>query len=349
MANERIGRMDSYGFAAETTRMTAQAAPDCWYPRLSGVIEDKQEKDIVEAAVGHIGKVNYGRNVKSWSEGTFEGLITDIDFGWILGALFGAYPSPAAVGGETLVVDHIFPVTNTNLHQSLTVFKREGSIGTRKFAGCCIESLSISYQKDQVLRFSMDVKGKPGATDTDTVTITSNNIFTPSNFTFKTAATAITTALTQTALTAASEVVVESCDITFEKNLSLHWNDGVPYIILNGPMGITGTVTLLHTDSTYLDLDAGTTNKALRFELVNSTTIGSASNPTLTLDVISAIIKDYEKKEELSEAATQTFGFEAQYSPECAELAVATLRNTRDAGYSDTSSTSPSISPSPSS
>lgn len=334
MANERIGRMDSYGFAAEGTRMTAETTPDCWYPRIAGVIEDKVEHDIVEAAVGTISKYQTSRVVKSWSEGSFEGLLTDVDFGWILGALFGAYPTVTAVGGETLVKDHIFPVTNTNLHGTLTVFKREGAIGTRKFAGCAIEKLSINFVKDKILSFSMDVKGKAGVADTDTVTLTANNYFTPSMFTFKTAALAATTALTQTALTSASEVIIQSATLNFEKNLMIQWNDGVPYLICNGPLAINGTITLLHTDATYHDLDAGDVNKALRFDLIGTTTIGSASKPTLTIDLLSCILKDYSKDEPLSDFAQQTFGFEAMYSTDCAEIATATLRNTRTTQYS---------------
>jgi hypothetical protein len=179
----------------------------------------------------------------------------------------------------------------------------------------------------------MDVKGKPGAADTDTVTITSNNLFTPSMFTFKYAALAATTALTQTALTNASETIIQSANLNFEKNLLIQWNDGIPYLIANGPLGINGDFTLLHTDATFHDFDLADVNKALRFDLLHTTTIGSAVKPTLTFDILSAVLKDYSKDEPLSDFTQQTIGFEAQYAADCAELAVATLRNTRVTQY----------------
>lgn len=334
MANERVGRLDQYGFAAEGTKLTAEAAPDCWYPRLSGVIEDKYQKDIVDSAMGTIAKTTMARTVKSWSEGSFEGHITDIDFGWVLGALFGAYPAVTAVAGETAVKDHIFPVTNTNNHSSLTVFKREGAIGTRKFAGCCIENLSINFVKDKILSFSMDVKGKAGAADTDTTTYTVNNVFVPSMFTFKIAAVAATTALTQTALTNAAELPISEATLNFEKGLLIEWNDGAPSLILNQTMGINGSFTLLHTDATYHDFVSGDTNKSLRFDLTHTTTIGNAVKPMLTFDILSAVLNDYSKDEPLADLAKQTITFEAQYAADCAEIAVATLRNTRTSAYS---------------
>ena len=344
MANERIGRLDSYGFAAESTKGTAEGSPDFWYPRVSGVIEDMYEKDIVESAMGTISKNNLQRTVKSWSEGSFEGLIEDNKIGWLLGAVMGAYPSVSAV--ESGVADHEFTVSNTNNHQSLTIFKREGSIGTRKFSMCCVENFSINYVKDQILRFSMDVKGKASASDTDTVSIDTGNVFVPAMFTFKVANIASTTAGTQSALTNAAELVVRDANLNIAKNLIIEWNDGVPTGIYNGPFEVSGDFTLLHTDATYHDIVAANTNKALRFGLLHTTLIGAASYPTLNFDVLSAILESYDKSEDLDDMSLQTIGFQGMYSTDCAETLVATLRNTRDIDYSGASSPSPSQSPS---
>ena len=332
MANERTGRLDLYGFSHEGTRGTAEASTDVWYPRLSGVIEDKVDKEILDQADGHIGRSKLQKTVKTHSEGSFEGPIETVNFGWLLGPLFGAHPAPTEVE-EGTVADHIYPVQNDSTHNTLTIFKKEGAVGVRKFGYSMIETMTIEYVKDQVLRFTMDVKGKPGVDDTDTPAFSTDKVFSPANFEFKYATTGASVADTQTALTSASEVILESASLTFEKELIVRWNDGVPYFIGNGTMAISGDIQLLHTSDTYRDFVEGETNKAFRFDLVHGDTIGAASKPSLKFDLMEAAMIDYEKTEDLSDLSMQKISFEAILSKTAAGLAVATLRNTRTTQY----------------
>jgi len=324
MANEHSGNKTAIGIAIEGTRGTAEASPDVWLPRLSGVIDDKDGRDLVSSAQGSIYKNTHSKIVQRHSEGSFEGLIEDINFGYILNALYGDAPTPDDTPEAGVIYDHAFVPLDSNLHQSLTVFKYN-PVQTKKFGYCMIENLTMEFLKDQIMRFTMDVKGLPGADDTDTVSITANNLFVPKHFTFKKAS-------AQAGLDAAGETIVERATLTFNKSLQMTWNDGIPYLIINGEMDVSGEITTVYNAETMHDLVHDDTTQALRFQLTNTdVTIGTAGNPQLTTDVYAAVFSDWSKEEPLAGLVRETVKFNALQSG--ANFVKSTLRNLHATAY----------------
>ena len=327
MANEHSGALISYGFAIEGTRGTVETAPDCWYPRLSGSIEDKVEVDKIEVAQGVITDDETSRVTKTWSEGDFEGLIADTNFGFILNALFGDAPAPSNV--ETTAYDHTFEVLNNNTHQTLTIFKKD-PINTYKFPYFMLDTFSVEFVKDQIFRFTMNGRGKKKTTDSDTVSLTAQNYFKPSHFELK-------LATSQSGLGAASEVVVSRAKIDIAKGVSddmIEWNDGEPYFIGNGQMKVTGEIELLYTGVTEHDYVMNGTEKAIRIGAYNTdVTIGATSNPEVEFDIYKARFEDLGIDESFGGLKRQTLTFTAYYDLSNSKTITCRLRNERSTAY----------------
>lgn len=98
---------------------------------------------------------------------------------------------------------------------------------------------------------------------------------------------------------------------------------------------ITGTLTLVYTDRSYIDtVMLGDAIKAIRLIATNSgVTIGAVSNPTFTLDMARCKIQEVARTNKSNDVMLQTIKFKAYYSVSDSLMTKITLRNTQTASY----------------
>lgn len=316
-----IGRLVSLGIGKETTRGTVAAAT-YWLFKTELDYQEKFEQAIEESSVGVIADAIDAQIVKKWAEGSFGGDIKDKSIGLILLALFGSVSS-ALKGGESVVYEHTFSLGNTAQHPSLTL-GIDDPWQDYQFALAMIESLEIKYERGKFVTYTANFKSKKGATATLTASYTAENSFRPQDFTFK-----IATNLA--GLDAASAVTIKSATLRFEKNLEMDEILGSidPNDLLNKIFTCSGNIEAIFEDeATFKTIALGDTAKALRFSIKNTAiTIGTASNPELTIDLSKVKFSELTRKTVINDLITQTVGFKAFYDLSTSKMFAAKLIN----------------------
>jgi hypothetical protein len=123
-----IGRRLQLGIAKEASRGSAEATVDFWLPTTDLSIDHKAEKVVDEQAYGVIEDSIGSYIVRKFAEGNFSAHLATEDFPLILLSVLGSLSS-AQVGGETVVYDHTFGVSQSTQHQSLTLFLNDPIAG----------------------------------------------------------------------------------------------------------------------------------------------------------------------------------------------------------------------------
>lgn len=224
-----IGRQLSIGIGKESTRGTAVAAA-YWVQKTDFMVEDRIDTIADDASIAVIEDSQQQEIVKKFSEGSIGGRITDITFGIFLMALFGT-DTVTAVGGETLVKDHVFSVLQTAQHPSLTLIVNEPNAtgaSSLAYALCMLDSMNIHIEVGKWSTYKAGFRGNANGTTSPTVSYIVENGFNPQ---FATASFAPTLAGVQGTLTATG-TAVSTVNVTA---LSINTN------LLQVGMTVTGT------------------------------------------------------------------------------------------------------------
>lgn len=328
--SKAIGRKFSIGLGKETSRGTAVSSA-FWVPKMNLSIDDKINYAVDESSIGVIEDA-IGQDITSkFSEGTLEGRVYDKSFGLILLAAFGTETSSTQVGGETLVYDHLFNVSESAQHTSLTINAVDPNDGTgRQFTLGMIEALEINVEIGQYLTYKADFRANASAQGATTASFTAENGFRPQDGIIKLAA-------NLAGLGAASAISVKKGTISIKKNLEDDVIIGsvTPADRLNKAFVVEGTLELMYDARTHIDTNLiGDASQALRVQFANtSVTIGSASNPTITFDLAKIKYQEVARKMNNNDLITQTIKFKAFYSLSDSVMIKATLRNLQSATY----------------
>lgn len=315
-----IGRLIKLGIGKETVRGTAVAAA-YWLPIAKADHIDKSEYAFNEASIGTILDAFDSVVVKKFAEGGWSALIGDKHFGLVLLSSFGSVAS-ALKGGETVVYEHTYSLQEGAQHQSLTIGIDEPN-GDYQFALGALVSLEVKYELGKVLEYVAVFRSKKGVSATLTASITSENYFRPHDFSLKLAA-------NLAGLGAAPVTKVKTFNIKFEKEVE---DDDVlgsvdPQDILNKQFRISGSVEFIFDDETIKGYALAGTQRAARVEIKNTdVTLGTASNPTLKIDLAKVAFNDYAKETSLGNLVYLTIGFKGLYSLSDAKFGDAVLTN----------------------
>lgn len=304
-----IGRLIDVGIGAESSR-GGGIAPTFWIPKANYNFDDKVVKAKSNQSYGSIAMDgNQSIAARNWSEGLLEMDMMDKPFGLLLYALLGA---KSVSGPSDSAYTHTFTLANTNQHQSLAITAKQSTLATMMYKLGMIESLTLEIVPDQIVKVSVELKGKRGVTSVvGTASYAAYNKFVGRDLSFKIAS------LTS-GLTAATAIPVKKFTLKFEKNLLLDHSLGTvqPQDILNQGFRISGDVELDYQDRTYADYMSDGSYKAVRINLTNRRTdavIGAATNPSFTLDLSRVEFEGWEPAYPNDEIVNQKFTFMALY------------------------------------
>lgn len=314
-----IGRKINVWFGKESTRGTA-VAPAIYVPKASLDFEEKSEKVIDESSIGVIEDSFDGHVVKQYAEWNFECNVYANAIWYILLNVFGAITTTSSGGAYS----HEFEVDETNQHNSLTIGLADDT-QDKQFALAMINSLELSAEVGDFLKANANFKSKKGANATLTPSYSTDyamlakhvQVFLADDLSWLDSATAIN---------------ATNISLTINKNLEDVDVLGTvePNDFCNTQFGVEWTVELLWDDATYKQLYMDWTKKAMRIKIIDSNdTIGSSSNPTLTIDLASVIMTEFAKTQDNDALVRQSITFKALYSMTDSSMISATLLNTK--------------------
>lgn len=324
-----IGRKVNIGIGKESVRGTA-VAPTYWLPKMDFDVDDKINYVVDDSSVGVI-ESGQGQDITSkYAEGSITGRLSDTTLGLVLLGVFGT-DTPASVGGDATVYDHVFTVLESAQHPTLTI----GMAGTNESTGyrhalAMIDQLDIDFEVNKYCQYKAGFRANVGVAGANTPSYTAvENAFLPQHATLK-------VATNLAGLTGASAISTRKVSLSIKTNVEEDWTIGnlAPVDRVNKTFEIEGTIEIVYNDHTYIDLMTADTQKALRLTaLMSGTTIGSASNPTLTIDLAKVKFQEVARKISNDDIVTQTLKFKAFYSLTDSKMVTATLRNLVSSAY----------------
>lgn len=319
-----IGRLVNVGIGKESARGTA-VNPTFWVPKMELSHNDKIQQVVDESSLGVIEDAQDASIVQKYSEGELKGRVLDDSFGlWLLASIGSV--SSAVVGGESLVYDHTFSVLESGQHPSLTIGVKDPNAGTGfRYALSMIESLEVNAELNRYVEMSVKYRGNVNASGTITPSYsTTSKFFLPQHGEVK-------FATTQAGLGAASAISVKKATFSITKNIEddqVIGNLGVADR-LNKQFAVEGTIELMYEDRNYIDtIMLGDAARALRIKFTNTdSTIGTASNPTMTFDFHKVKLSEVALVQGNSDFVRQTLSFKAYYSTTDSKMLTFILRN----------------------
>jgi len=299
-----VGRLLQLGIAKEGTR-GAGAASTYMLPNTSFSFDDK----IVQArSVGALGKLADSEEAfvtTKYGQGDFEGEIRSKSFGLLLYSMLGTVSS-AAVVDESYT--HTFTINQSNQHQSLS-FVVVDSNTSELYKLVMLESLELTAELDEVVRYSASFMGKQAVGTSETVpAAVAENKFTKKHLSFKIAENIA-------GLAGATASSIKSLNLTINKNVALDDVLGTaePEDILNRQLGVEGSVTLNYEAETFKNYMKDNTDRAIEIKLTNTDDkLGSGlTNPSLTIQMPKVDFFEWEPDYSLDEIVSQTISFKA--------------------------------------
>lgn len=307
-----IGRQINVGIGKEATRGTA-VAPDYTLKLTSIDFDDKLEAVITEQGIGVIEDATGQEIVKTWGEGNLEGRIYDRSFGLILLSALGSVASVESA--DTGVYDHTFSVEQGVQHQSLTIDIKSGSNEQSKFANAMINSLEINAPVNETVKFNANLMSKVSVASTEAHSYITENGFMSKDV-------EVYFADDKASLGGATAIKIKNLSLSINKNLESDevLGEATPQDFNNKQFAIEGSIELTYDDATYKALAIAGTQKAMRIEMINPTTIGASSNPKIVIDLAKVMFSEYARTNDLDGVVMQSLNFKAFYSQTDSEM-----------------------------
>lgn len=317
----QIGRLINVGIGRETARGTPVAAA-FWYPKVDFDFNPRVDYAVENSGLGIIDARSDAKVVEKVGEGSFGGLIYDKSFGLLLAACLGTWSTGSVIDSTYL---HSFTRLNTNQHPSLTIYHKDLNIEER-FPMSMLNQLTINCVVKDFVKFSAGFMSKVGVTTTgNTPSYSAENIFLASHVVVKFAATIA-------ALGTAAVTSVKALNLTFNKNVEDWMNLGAlePTDIVNKAFSVNGDMELLFDDTVIRGYVLGGTKMASSITITNTdVTLGTASNPALTITLAPMSFRDWGRATGQDDIVSQTVAFDGNFGISDAKTVDVKLKNTQ--------------------
>ncbi len=298
-----IGRRIDIGVGRESSRGVG-VAPTYTIPDLSFSFDDKVTKARSLAGMSSIQDSEEAFVTTKYGQGDIEGEVRVKSFPLFLYAMLG---SLSTSGPTDSAYTHAFSLANTSQHTSLSMLVEDPNT-TELYKLCMLDSLELTAELDEVLKFAISFMGKQGVTSGATMpSYIAESKFTKKHLRIK-------LATTLSGLDAATAISVKSLRLTISKNVVLDDVLGTaePEDILNRQISIEGELRLNYEDETYKNFMKNNTYRAMEIAWINTdATIGVSTNPSFTMRFPYVDFFDWEPDNGLDDIVTQTFSFKA--------------------------------------
>jgi hypothetical protein len=325
MANPFIGRRESVGFGIEATSGTA-VAPQAWEKQMKLNLDQATNVAQDKSGLGRVEDIHDSAVTEEWAEGSLDGRVHDLTFGYLLTALFGN-PTAALHSGETTVWDNTFSVIQTAPPPTLT-FTRSNPLYTRRYSLGVLTDLEITVTTGGFVTYTATIASAVGATSSDVPTYVSVNGFTSKH-------TVLKYATNVAGLTGATPLQPKSLKLKISRKADRFVPLGQIDPVAFDPesFGVTGEFVTRFTETAEEALALANTRQAVSIAIVNSdVTIGTASHPGLTFTMPQVELKPIKLDDNLDQVLNQTISFTAELNTTLSYMIQALLTNTQN-GY----------------
>lgn len=311
--SEFIGKQIEVGLAIEGTRNTGETVADKWLKKVKADIMVKSEKVTDDSTFGKLESGEGGRTIKTWYEGTLEGIIHADAIGYLLQNIYGA----STPSGSSGAYSHAFTLDQTIEHDTLTIFNHDSAVSKKALAGGMISSLEISASVDDYVRFKAEVSALSSATSSDTPSYDDEVDFIGKDITIEIADTEAELSSSPTVLKA------KNVTVTYDTGLIRDHVFGAvaPNNQFNANMSIEIDLTLNYTDTTFEDLYKTDDYKYMQIEIAND------GNEGITFLFNKVQVIEWSKSGDADKLVTQEVKLKAFYNADDDAQSEVTLEN----------------------
>lgn len=318
-----IGRQFNVGIGKETTRGTPRVSA-YWLPVTDVTIDEKVNQVKYDATYGVIENQLDADVVKTYAEGSIQGVINDDSFGLVLNATFGTI---ATTGPTDSAYTHTFTVGQTAQHQSLTINVSEPNASgsaTEQFPLTMVDSLEMNFEVGAYPTFNMAFVSNITTATTSTVAYTVPNNFKPQQG-------VVRIANTYSNLATGTTYTVRKVSLNVSKNLEDDHNIGSTSTTdrLNKQFAVTGSMELVYDNREFIDtFMLPNLTRAMQVKFTNTDrTIGASTNPSITVRIAKVKFQEVAKNVSKDDITMQTVNFEGFYSATDSRMIDAVLVN----------------------
>ena len=301
--SKQIGRTIAVGFGKETTRGTA-VVPAYWIPTMSVDINEKVKNVINQSSIG-VREDSIDQVITEQTmEGSIGGNIDTNTVGLLLLAALGT-DTPTTVNGGT---KHAFTVSQSGQLPTLSLSEKT-TVGGFSYPLVAIKDFEINLELNKFLEFKTTFTGNPRATATLTPAFTQPKTFTPQTATFG-------YATNKAGLSSPTAVNIRKFNVKFNNNIEDDQALGSLLAVdrLSKQFSCEGSLELLWTDNTFVDLCKNSTNQAFQVVISDTAQVVGTSNASITIIIPRAEFKDVARKISNDGYIMQTINFKATYS-----------------------------------
>lgn len=316
---EIVGREIEFGVATEATRGTAETAANKWCRKVTANVVERAEHAIDETTRGRLEDGEGRRVVQRYVEGEVEGILHADVLGWFLANIYGIVVTSTVTGS---VKQHIFSLAQNIQHPSLTLFAKDGSVQQLAFDNAMINTLEITAEIDDYVRFNASFIASGATNDDDTPSYDTEYDFVARDITIKMAD-------TEAGLAGATALKAKNVSWKYDQGLIRDHVVGSydPDDIYNAKLMIDGSFELNFADETYKDLYLGNSAKYMSITIAGEADLGSGNHPTVTLVLNKVQIMDWNRDGGANDLVTEPINFRAFYNPTDQEQSTTTLKN----------------------
>jgi hypothetical protein len=323
MPSPFIGRRESVGVGIEITPGSV-VAPQSYQRHLALTLDQKTSVAQNKSAMGRVEDINDSLVTEEWGEGSINGKVTDLTIGYFLANMWGT-PVATVHSGETIVYDNAFAVQA--LPPSLTFTRINPNITARYGLGYQ-SGFELNIKQNDWAQFTSTIVSKTRTTSADTAAFVTEREFTSKHVVVKIASTV-------GGLGAATALQLKNIKLKVARKQDRFTPLGVidPVSYDGESFSVTGTLVLRYTDTTLEALGLANTLQAMSIALVNTdSTIGSATNPSLTFTAPQVRLSPITLDNPLDQTLSQTINFTAELSVSAGYMMNVVLTNLQN-GY----------------
>lgn len=299
MSNEFIGKQIEVGLSKEAVRNTAEATCTRWLKKVKADLQMKAEKITDVSTRGRLEGGEGARIVKTWFEGSLEGIVHADAIGFLLMNIYGAVTDSGSAGNYS----HALTLAQSIAHATFTIFSHDGAVNKQKLNGGMVNKLEISASVDDYVRFKAEITAIGTASSALTPSYSAESDFIGKDITIKIAD-------TEAGLAGATAIKVKNATIKIDTGLvrdhvfgSLSADN-----LYNTNLDFELKITLNHSDLTFNTLYLAETYK---YALV---TIKGTGNPALSFTLNRAQVVEWSKSGDADKLVTEEVTFKAFYN-----------------------------------
>lgn len=297
--SEFIGKQIEVGLSKEAVRNTAEATCSRWLKKVKADLMVREEKVVDDSTRGRLEGGEGARIVKTWYEGSLEGIVHADAIGFLLMNIYGASTDTGSTGNYS----HALTLAQSIAHATFTIFSHDSAVNKQKLNGGMVSKLEISATVDDYVRFKAEVSAIGSAVSAVTPAYLAENDFIGKDITIKIAD-------TEAGLAGATAIKVKNATIKIDTGMIRDHVFGSvsPDNHYNTNLDFELSITLNHSDMTFLDLYKAETYK---YVLVD---IKGTGNPELKFTLHRAQVTDWSKSGDADKLVTEEVTFKAFYN-----------------------------------